>query len=80
MTATDTAPVSMLAQAAAAASIDAMTGVAATNDGTGWSASRTPPIGRELTNEQAHACAVRHLASTGFTDNIGGHVELGRPR
>ncbi len=44
------------------------------DDGTGWSASRTPPIGRDLTNVQAHACAVRHLASTGFSENIGGHL------
>lgn len=44
------------------------------DDGTGWSASSTPPIGHELTNLQAHACAVRHLASTGFSENIGGHL------
>jgi ribulose-5-phosphate 4-epimerase/fuculose-1-phosphate aldolase len=74
MTAIDTAPVGAIAQAAAAASIDAITGVATTDDGTGWVASRTPAIGRELTNAQAHACAVRHLASTGFSENIGGHV------
>ncbi|MCW2547294.1 MAG: putative aldolase [Mycobacterium sp.] len=74
MTAIDASPAAPFSQAAAAASIDAVSGVAAADDGTGWSASRTPPIGRELSNEQAHACAVRHLASTGFSENIGGHV------
>jgi len=44
------------------------------DDGTGWIASRVPGIGRELTHAQAHACAVRHLASTGFSENIGGHL------
>ncbi len=44
------------------------------DDGTGWIASRVPTIGRELTHAQAHACAVRHLASTGFSENIGGHL------
>ncbi len=44
------------------------------DDGTGWTASSTPGIGRTLTNAQAHACAVRHLADTGFSENIGGHL------
>ena len=69
MTAIDTArPAAVPAPAATSAT------AAHTDDGTGWTASRTPPIGRELSNTQAHACAVRHLAGTGFSENIGGHV------
>ena len=39
-----------------------------------WQASAVPGIGRELTNAQTIACAVRHLSTTGFTENIGGHL------
>jgi ribulose-5-phosphate 4-epimerase/fuculose-1-phosphate aldolase len=76
MTAIDTAPAAPFVHAAAAAAASAADAVTGTlpDDGTGWSASRTPPIGRDLTNAQAHAVAVRHLASTGFSENIGGHL------
>lgn len=39
-----------------------------------WLPSAVPGIGRELTNAQMLACAVRHLATTGFSENLGGHL------
>jgi ribulose-5-phosphate 4-epimerase/fuculose-1-phosphate aldolase len=39
-----------------------------------WSPSVMPPIGVELTNEQALAVAFRHLASIGFAENMAGHI------
>ena len=35
-----------------------------------WSPSITPPIGVELTEQQALACAFRILARDGFSENI----------
>ncbi|WP_280417368.1 class II aldolase/adducin family protein [Nocardia carnea] len=34
----------------------------------------TPPIGVDLTNEQALACAFRTLAHGGFSENMAGHI------
>lgn len=39
-----------------------------------WSPSITPPIGVELTEAQALACAFRILARDGFSENIAGHI------
>ena len=39
-----------------------------------WSPSITPPIGVELTEHQALACAFRILARDGFSENIAGHI------
>ena len=39
-----------------------------------WSPSITPPIGVELTEQQALACAFRILARDGFSENIAGHI------
>ena len=39
-----------------------------------WAPSVTPPIGVELTDEQALAVAFRHLASIGFAENMAGHI------
>ncbi len=39
-----------------------------------WQPSAVPGIGRELSHHQTLACAVRHLSTTGFTENIGGHL------
>lgn len=39
-----------------------------------WSPSVTPPIGVELTGEQALAVAFRHLAEIGFAENMAGHI------
>jgi len=33
-----------------------------------------PPIGVDLTNEQALAVAFRHLAGIGFAENMAGHI------
>ncbi len=38
-----------------------------------------PPIGVELTNEQALACAFRLLADDGFAENLAGHITWQRP-
>lgn len=39
-----------------------------------WSPSVVPPIGVDLTNEQALAVAFRHLAGIGFAENMAGHI------
>ncbi|NCY16238.1 MAG: class II aldolase/adducin family protein [Actinobacteria bacterium] len=39
-----------------------------------WSPTVTPPIGVELTEQQALACAFRILARDGFSENIAGHI------
>jgi ribulose-5-phosphate 4-epimerase/fuculose-1-phosphate aldolase len=39
-----------------------------------WSPSVVPPIGVDLTNEQALAVAFCHLASIGFAENMAGHI------
>ncbi|GAB3010292.1 class II aldolase/adducin family protein [Mycobacterium bourgelatii] len=39
-----------------------------------WAPSVVPPIGVELSNEQALAVAFRHLASYGFAENMAGHI------
>ena len=39
-----------------------------------WEPSIVPPIGIELSKEQAMACAFRHLDEVGFCENIGGHI------
>jgi carboxylesterase type B/ribulose-5-phosphate 4-epimerase/fuculose-1-phosphate aldolase len=44
-----------------------------------WAPRVTPGIGRELTSRQELACAFRILASTGFSENIAGHITLAVP-
>jgi ribulose-5-phosphate 4-epimerase/fuculose-1-phosphate aldolase len=39
-----------------------------------WAPTRVPPIGVDLTNEQALAVTFRHLADIGFAENIAGHI------
>jgi ribulose-5-phosphate 4-epimerase/fuculose-1-phosphate aldolase len=39
-----------------------------------WAPTSVPPIGIDLTNEQALAVAFRHLADVGFVENIAGHI------
>ena len=39
-----------------------------------WAPRVTPPIGVDLTPEQALACAFRILAGIGFSENVGGHI------
>jgi ribulose-5-phosphate 4-epimerase/fuculose-1-phosphate aldolase len=39
-----------------------------------WAPSKVPPIGVDLTDEQALAIAFRHLADTGFAENMAGHI------
>lgn len=39
-----------------------------------WAPSVMPPIGVDLTNEQALACAFRILANDGFSENMAGHI------
>ena len=39
-----------------------------------WAPSVVPPIGVELSNEQALAVAFRHLAGIGFAENLAGHI------
>lgn len=39
-----------------------------------WAPSVVPPIGVELSSEQALAVAFRHLASIGFAENMAGHI------
>lgn len=39
-----------------------------------WSPSVVPPIGVDLTKEQALAVAFRHLAGIGFAENMAGHI------
>ena len=47
-----------------------------------WAPSKVPPIGVDLTDEQALAFAFRHLADVGFAENMAGHITWqpdGRP-
>ncbi|MUM19219.1 class II aldolase/adducin family protein [Mycobacterium sp. CBMA271] len=47
-----------------------------------WGPSVIPPIGVDLTDEQALAIAFRHLATIGFAENMAGHITwqpAGRP-
>lgn len=44
-----------------------------------WSPSVTPPIGVDLTDEQALACSFRILARDGFAENLAGHITWQRP-
>ncbi len=39
-----------------------------------WAPSVVPPIGVELSHEQALAVAFRHLAAIGFSENMAGHI------
>lgn len=39
-----------------------------------WAPSVVPPIGVELSHEQALAIAFRHLAGIGFAENMAGHI------
>ena len=39
-----------------------------------WAPSVVPPIGVDLTDEQALAVAFRHLAGIGFAENMAGHI------
>ena len=39
-----------------------------------WAASKVPPIGVDLTDEQTLAVAFRHLADLGFAENMAGHI------
>lgn len=39
-----------------------------------WAPSVMPPLGVELTDEQALACAFRILAGEGFSENMAGHI------
>ena len=39
-----------------------------------WAPTKVPPIGIDLTNEQALAVAFRHLADVGFVENMAGHI------
>ncbi len=39
-----------------------------------WAPSVVPPIGVELSDEQALAVAFRHLAGIGFAENMAGHI------
>jgi ribulose-5-phosphate 4-epimerase/fuculose-1-phosphate aldolase len=41
-----------------------------------WEPQVMPPIGVELTDRQAMACAFRILARSGFTENIAGHITM----
>lgn len=44
-----------------------------------WSPSVTPPIGVDLSDDQAMACAFRILARDGFAENLAGHITWQRP-
>ena len=39
-----------------------------------WAPSVTPPLGVDLSDEQALACAFRILAGEGFAENLAGHI------
>jgi ribulose-5-phosphate 4-epimerase/fuculose-1-phosphate aldolase len=39
-----------------------------------WAPSVVPPIGVDLSDEQALAVAFRHLAAIGFAENLAGHI------
>lgn len=44
-----------------------------------WAPRITPPIGVDLTERQALACAFRILAHRGFSENIAGHITVAAP-
>ncbi|GAA0962566.1 hypothetical protein GCM10009550_56770 [Actinocorallia libanotica] len=44
-----------------------------------WSPSAMPPLGADLTDEQALACSFRVLAREGFAENMAGHITWQRP-
>ncbi len=44
-----------------------------------WMPKVMPGIGRELTDEQQLACALRHLDDVGFCENMTGHITWQRP-
>lgn len=44
-----------------------------------WTPSVMPPLGVDLTDEQALACAFRVLGRTGFAENLAGHITWQRP-
>lgn len=44
-----------------------------------WAPSTMPPIGIELTDAQALACAFRILADEGFSENMAGHITWQSP-
>jgi ribulose-5-phosphate 4-epimerase/fuculose-1-phosphate aldolase len=44
-----------------------------------WMPSVVPPIGVELSDEAALACAFRILARDGFAENLAGHITWQRP-
>ncbi|MDT5027825.1 MAG: hypothetical protein QOE61_4251 [Micromonosporaceae bacterium] len=44
-----------------------------------WAPRVTPPIGVDLTERQALACAFRILARGGFSENIAGHITVAQP-
>jgi ribulose-5-phosphate 4-epimerase/fuculose-1-phosphate aldolase len=44
-----------------------------------WAPSITPPLGVDLTDEQALACSFRILARAGFSENLSGHITWQRP-
>lgn len=44
-----------------------------------WAPSITPPIGSDLSDEQALACSFRILAGEGFSENMAGHITWQRP-
>ncbi|HWJ62723.1 MAG TPA: class II aldolase/adducin family protein [Acidimicrobiales bacterium] len=39
-----------------------------------WSPSVMPPLGAQLSPSQELACAFRHLADVGFSENMAGHI------
>ena len=41
-----------------------------------WTPRITPPIGVDLTDRQALACAFRILGHSGFSENIAGHITM----
>ena len=44
-----------------------------------WTPSVTPPIGTDLSSQQALACAFRILAKAGFSENLSGHITWAEP-
>lgn len=70
----DTAPSGSTNGADTATAVDARQGGVAV-----WSPSITPPLGVDLTDEQALACAFRILARDGFAENLSGHITWQRP-
>lgn len=41
-----------------------------------WRPRATPPLGHHLEPAQALACALRYLGSTGFGENVAGHITV----